>query len=643
MKRSIAFAALALASCHHGTSTPAAPAVSTAETDALWALAPAGATAGVVVAPPGLAMIEGAWQDVRAYLRSSPELAEGEASIASALDRLGLPRDAHLADLGISSDHGAALFVVGDGKQAIAILPVADRERFLARTHGTHGAHGDVVAGATCRTIAGGRYACASAPALFDALGKGGLRAHLDAVHARGEIEGVFAGGSIQVAAVGQLARGRATWRGIVEGVPANVTGMLGAGSKPALDLEHTAGFASIDVRPFLKEVPAMPLVAGVTLADLAQSLGGPLTITVGNGHPVVTAHLPLVDPGPFQRLIAHCTELPMASTIGVTQAGDVCRVPVPKMQATLELAVRGKELQIGTPAGAGPVSVPPTELEQELARDPWSIVLWGRGTILAPMEPALAIPWGRMGPKLGFAARLGAQLDELGLAVRVEGNAVRFVFAVRTLWANPDDVVAKVQAIDPARAVLDPRATDAARVAAAAPGSPFAADFRAGYGGMMMPTATIGAVAAIAVPAFLEYMKKSKQNAAELELNVLGKHAKAYYAEHGSFPVGDAPATPALATCCGQKNGDGEVDNKCPADLDAWTKNPVWAELGFAVDERTPYRFTYHSSDGKSFDATAIADLDCDGNFATYELNGGITADGNPALVITVPPRGTY
>ena len=642
MKRSIAIAALALASCHHGASTTT-PAAATADTDALWALAPAGATAGVVVAPPGLAMIEGAWRDVRAYLRASPELAAGEEAIARALDHLGLPRDARLADLGISSDHGAALFVVGDGKQAIAILPLADRDRFLARTHGTRGAQGDVVAGATCRTIAGGRYACASAPSLFDALGKGALRAHLDAVHARGDVEGVFAGGSIEVAAVGQLGRGRVTWRGIVEGVPVKVTSLLGPPLQRALDLDHTAGFASVDLRPFLTDVPAMPLVAGVTLADLAHSLGGPVTITIGNGQPVVTAHLPLVDPGPFQHVIAHCTELPMASAMGVTRAGDACRVPVEQVHATLELAVRGKELQLGTPSAAGPVSVPPTELDQELARGPWSIVLWGRGTILAPMEPALAMPWSRMGPKLGFAARLGAQLAELGVALRVEGHAVRFVFAVRTLWANPDDVVSKVQAIDPARAVLDPHATEAARVAASAPGSPFAGDFRAGYGGLMMPTATIGVLAAIAVPAFLQYMKKSKQNTAERELNVLGKHAKAYYTEHGAFPVGDAPATPALATCCGQKSGDGEVDNNCPADPGAWAKHPAWAELGFAVDERTPYRCTYHSSDGKAFDATAIADLDCDGNFATYQLHGEISADGNPALTLTVPPRGTY
>src|SRR5437016_5546455 len=61
-----------------------------------------------------------------------------------------------------------------------------------------------------------------------------------------------------------------------------------------------------------------------------------------------------------------------------------------------------------------------------------------------------------------------------------------------------------------------------------------------------------VGILAAVAIPAFFDYTKKSKKTEASLQLNKIGRNAKAYYAENGKFPTGSAPLTPS-ETCCGQ------------------------------------------------------------------------------------------
>jgi hypothetical protein len=56
---------------------------------------------------------------------------------------------------------------------------------------------------------------------------------------------------------------------------------------------------------------------------------------------------------------------------------------------------------------------------------------------------------------------------------------------------------------------LLAGRATEKARpIAEAHPGSPFAADFKAGQGGLLVPTTLIGMGATVAIPAFLRYTR---------------------------------------------------------------------------------------------------------------------------------------
>ena len=69
----------------------------------------------------------------------------------------------------------------------------------------------------------------------------------------------------------------------------------------------------------------------------------------------------------------------------------------------------------------------------------------------------------------------------------------------------------------------------------------------------LMIVVAIIGILAAVAIPAFLEYMKRSKTAEASLNLNKIGKAAKRVKGEIGTYPVEAGAMLPhASGTCCG-------------------------------------------------------------------------------------------
>jgi Tfp pilus assembly protein PilE len=138
-----------------------------------------------------------------------------------------------------------------------------------------------------------------------------------------------------------------------------------------------------------------------------------------------------------------------------------------------------------------------------------------------------------------------------------------------------------------------------------------------------------LGILAAVAIPAFLDYSKKSKKSEASLQLNKIMKNAKVTYIERNEFPKGKTALTPA-EPCCSQPN------NKC-AVTPAWATDPVWSALDFQIDEPNLYQYGY-SSDGNTVDAVAVGDLDCDGVFVTYHLHME-SVNGNPSGTITEPP----
>jgi len=642
MKRALLIVALVAckkdgATAPHGTLTsPGAPA-STAELDALWAKAPEGAVGGMVMSSRAIAMLDHGWHDVYALLKTFPQFAQADAEMTANLAKVGLTPAFTLTDLGLAAGKGVAMF--GTPTDQVLLLPVADRDKFVALVKGKRGGDTDQLDDLTCKSI-DGWYACATKVALLDTLGKGSVRAKLDAVKARGDIEGVLDVPEVKAAGVIQIERGQFVMRGVVNGVPADVTKMLGTPVKPRADLDHSSGFAVVNIEPMLKEVPPFPIVDGVTAADLAHGINGPVSVTMAAGALAMDARVPLKDVAPFQKVVEHCAEIPPLAMIGAKVEHGACHIPVPQYNFAFDAWIDGSELHVGTKGGSFSGSAPVSAIGAEIAGGEWHLAFWGHGTLLA--ENPFKLPdIGVLPDEASMAIKAMLLMNEVGIAVKLDGDSVRFITSFRTAWANPDDVVGKIMKV-PAEDVLAGKAGDTGKaIADASPSSPFAADYKAGTQGVMIPVAAIGVIAAVAVPAFLDYMKKSKKSEATMNLNRITKSLKRYYAENSSFPKGDAGPTPDFPTCCGLKSDGNGVDNKCPNSPSAWQKDKVWSELDMLLDEPTVYRYTYHS-DGKTVKVQAIGDADCDGNFATYDMTVEVNGAGVPQATI-VPPHGVY
>ena len=156
----------------------------------------------------------------------------------------------------------------------------------------------------------------------------------------------------------------------------------------------------------------------------------------------------------------------------------------------------------------------------------------------------------------------------------------------------------------------------------------------------LMIVVAIIGILAAVAIPAFMDYMKRSKKTEAGLQLNKIGKGAKRVYSESAAFPHDSVPATtlPNRGTtgCCG--GGGGTDGNHCKAVPALFAADDMWKQLDFQIDEDNLFVYDYASPAGTGFTATAIGDLDCDTIEITYTLTGTAN-NGNPAVSLSEPP----
>jgi type IV pilus assembly protein PilA len=150
----------------------------------------------------------------------------------------------------------------------------------------------------------------------------------------------------------------------------------------------------------------------------------------------------------------------------------------------------------------------------------------------------------------------------------------------------------------------------------------------------LMIVVAIIGILAAVAIPSFMKYIRRSKTTEASMNIRKLFDSSVAYFeAEHtdstGStlpkqFPVAAGPAP--TATCCGQPGG------KCRPDNTVWTA-PSWMSLNFSVDDAFYFQYQYASAGtdtGSTFRADAYGDLNCDTVLSTFERTGSIDSAMN-------------
>jgi acetyl esterase/lipase len=523
--------------------TPAAPAAA-AEREALWALAPDGATFGLVVSPRGVAMIERAAAAVQDLLGSSPDFAAMNTELMHLmLASLGSMTPT-LAGFGMSHDRGFAMFVVGDD-QPVLVLPVVDRTRFLAAVDGRNAGDSDLFGTWVCKPI-DGRYVCAQRRALLTRLGGRGLDALRRTIASRGDLELASRHGIEPLArtlvAAAELDRGTVIVRGTWGGVTRAVVETLGAPARPRAESATAAGFGMVDLAPVLSRLPGSFVMRGITLADLGRTVVGPISYVVdaGTGDPGI--RIPLRDPAPFGTLVAHCSESAWLAGLGAAVRDGACRLRV-SADAEVDGWIDGQALRIGNrepaaprpidptgedprPAGGavgGPTPrapaspIAPSRLASELAQGTWSAVVSGRGSYLVRDRKRWQLPW--LPVHIEGLARVAPLLGELGAGLRRDGDAVHFVLGLRTVWDNPDDVVRKLLAISSDDLESGKSIEIARSIAAAAPRSAFAQDRLAGATGLVGVAAVSEAVRDFVLPAWITSVTRAKYLRNEVHL----------------------------------------------------------------------------------------------------------------------------
>lgn len=149
----------------------------------------------------------------------------------------------------------------------------------------------------------------------------------------------------------------------------------------------------------------------------------------------------------------------------------------------------------------------------------------------------------------------------------------------------------------------------------------------------LMIVVAIIGILAAVAIPAFMKYIRRSKTVEATMNVRKLYDSSVAYFeAEHADvtggilakqFPTTQA-ATPTANSCCGQ------AGDKCAPSATTFTA-ATWQALNFSVDDPFYYWYAYTSANldtAAVFTASAFGNLDCDTTYATYQRVGSVMAD---------------
>jgi type IV pilus assembly protein PilA len=162
----------------------------------------------------------------------------------------------------------------------------------------------------------------------------------------------------------------------------------------------------------------------------------------------------------------------------------------------------------------------------------------------------------------------------------------------------------------------------------------------------LMITVGIIGILAAVAIPAFVKYLRRTKTSEAALNIRKMYDSSVVYYEAMHAGPSGQilpkqfpSPQvwTPGQGTCCGQPG------QKCAPNQAQW-QTPTWQSINFSVDD--PHYYSYAvtevgtgSSIGDVEQLQASADLNCDQVFSLFQR----TVTVGPGLQVLIGAAGMY
>ena len=155
----------------------------------------------------------------------------------------------------------------------------------------------------------------------------------------------------------------------------------------------------------------------------------------------------------------------------------------------------------------------------------------------------------------------------------------------------------------------------------------------------LMIVVAIIGILAAVAIPAFMKYIRRSKTSEATMNIRKMFDSSVSYFNEEQANRTGQIlprqfPAkqvAPEKAAWTGEVCS-GKDSQKFQPTAKTWD-NATWQALNFAVEDPFYFRYEYDSDGtgaGAKFTARANGNLNCDAVESTFERIGTVDAENN-------------